>query len=751
MAISNNDVRKDEFILLLSENRGNDVVSYRVLCRALSILFAFLFLILSFSRAEAMDLIEFEQKLAEYQREPGVRAEALIKQSDRLRRTDTGLARQYEVPLTRILQYGVVLDDTVNLYKSIYFLQRTKNANNYKVFSEAKARKLMSSEPPYSFLSYLNLVREIDACRSELQKQKNMLAYGKSRISNTMEERGKYERAFRLLVSKINDEGKVKSPRTEGELLEIKALLELNFANETLYKVSCELADSCIDKLNDELAEWDPLLIKVRANVRFGDKDYAQLDAKAFAGIEAMNETIKRLESRYGELEKKSKGNVASLSENWITIERGLIEDEILELLDMTVYQSTIRLLYRGMEDLLSGNLDLGEQKKLLSKTQQLVDDIDFTISDSNGLAQFLRQKKELAENQGDYSSFEDREYVATRRDFLENLNAYNLRRISHMTYAGSMREQALMLLGEMECIIKSNNKSADVVTKVWYDYFDDIMDFELWHFGDMPLTVKSLLKAVAAFITGLALTYFLLHIFRRRIKKKNLLTGHGFLIAQNIIYAFGFVLSLILSLWFLNIPMAAFAFVGGFVAVALGLGGQKIVGDFLSGMMILFQGKIRIGDDVIIEDRRGIVKDITIQHTIIRCQKSKDFIISNSKLQSTSFVNLTLGDTILRVDVPIQISRNNDISKISDIIQDVLDKDEYVLKKPESKILFENFERFSIKVTVRFFTDLKINDDEYTASDVRSEILRRFKEENVVMVNPAVTAQDAESEHCKA
>lgn len=442
---------------------------------------------------------------------------------------------------------------------------------------------------------------------------------------------------------------------------------------------------------------------------------------------------------------------MASLSENWITIERGLIEDEILELLDMTVYQSTIRLLYRGMEDLLSGNLDLGEQKKLLSKTQQLVDDIDFTISDSNGLAQFLRQKKELAENQGDYSSFEDREYVATRRDFLENLNAYNLRRISHMTYAGSMREQALMLLGEMECIIKSNNKSADVVTKVWYDYFDDIMDFELWHFGDMPLTVKSLFKAVAAFITGLALTYFLLHIFRRRIKKKNLLTGHGFLIAQNIIYAFGFVLSLILSLWFLNIPMAAFAFVGGFVAVALGLGGQKIVGDFLSGMMILFQGKIRIGDDVIIEDRRGIVKDITIQHTIIRCQKSKDFIISNSKLQSTSFVNLTLGDTILRVDVPIQISRNNDISKISDIIQDVLDKDEYVLKKPESKILFENFERFSIKVTVRFFTDLKINDDEYTASDVRSEILRRFKEENVVMVNPAVTAQDAESEHCKA
>ncbi|PKM69308.1 MAG: mechanosensitive ion channel protein, partial [Firmicutes bacterium HGW-Firmicutes-19] len=111
----------------------------------------------------------------------------------------------------------------------------------------------------------------------------------------------------------------------------------------------------------------------------------------------------------------------------------------------------------------------------------------------------------------------------------------------------------------------------------------------------------------------------------------------------QKFIYYTGVVISTFFGLWSLHIPLTAFAFLGGAVAIAVGFGAQKYTGDVFSGMILLFQKKVRIGDEVIIAERRGIVEEITLQNTVVRCDQSNHLIIPNSKVLEGAIVNLTL------------------------------------------------------------------------------------------------------------
>jgi len=126
-------------------------------------------------------------------------------------------------------------------------------------------------------------------------------------------------------------------------------------------------------------------------------------------------------------------------------------------------------------------------------------------------------------------------------------------------------------------------------------------------------------------------------------------------------------------------------------MAIAFGLGTQKFMGDIFSGIILLFQMKLRIGDEVIIGQQQGIVEEITLQNTVLRCQQSNHLILPNSKVLESPIINLTLNNPVTRTELSISISYNSDVSKAMDLIRDILNSDDKVLKYPPFKILFED------------------------------------------------------------
>jgi small-conductance mechanosensitive channel len=198
-------------------------------------------------------------------------------------------------------------------------------------------------------------------------------------------------------------------------------------------------------------------------------------------------------------------------------------------------------------------------------------------------------------------------------------------------------------------------------------------------------------------------------------------------------------LVAFLLALASLRIPFTAFAFAGGAVAIAFGLGAQKLMGDVVSGLLMLFQNRIHVGDEVIVNGQRGTVKEISLQNTVILCEQSKHLIIPNSKFFDQEVINLTMDNSIVRTSVETSVAYKTDVDKAMEIIKRVLSKDSKVLKQPPFTILFDNFADSSIKLTALFFVDISKNQyqDIISQSTVRRNILEAFAQADIEIPFP--------------
>lgn len=702
---------------------------------ALTLLLTVLFLSLCFSpsMAAAQSLEELKSELAKYQREPITRSNALLRESMEMRNIEAGIARQHDIPVTRVLRYNLMLDTLVNYYYSIYFLQKNETTSA-SILDDSKLAEMIAAKPPYSFLFYLDIIKDVENIRQELNKYRAQYEKAKTRSQSIAEERAKLERDFRLNTTTGNTSGR-STFYLNWNLQEIKIKLEQSFVDETFNNMTLSTRNVLINETQDKLSALEAVLNKVRGSIKFSAEDYEYLDSKIYRKTNQILQTVQMLDSKQ---EKLSKQNSHSKKQDELSkyikdSEKQSVEDEVLFLLDLMQNWSSMRLGWRAMEELLQDKLNPGEQEALLASTVKFIDDCDDDIRFCNKAILFIKEAESEVETYFENDdNFSDEDY-RTRYDFLINLTARKNRFLSYLLELETMQKYALQLKEEIN-IIMGKNTSENVIVKIWLGYLSDLMDFELWHFGDNPVTVYSLFRALLTFAAGLTLTHYLILIFKRRAGRKGRISENTALIIQKIMNYSGFIISSILGLWALRIPLAAFAFLGGAAAISVGFGTQKIMGDFISGLLIIFSRKIRVGDEIIIGDERGTVREITIQNTIMRCQDSRELIIPNSKIKDSSIVNLTFNDSIVRTEVAVSVSYENDIKKVTQIINDILKNDHIVIKSRYFRVFFEEFENFSIRFTAQFFIDIKLIDERVARGGIRNKILEHFEEEKIKM-----------------
>ena len=118
-------------------------------------------------------------------------------------------------------------------------------------------------------------------------------------------------------------------------------------------------------------------------------------------------------------------------------------------------------------------------------------------------------------------------------------------------------------------------------------------------------------------------------------------------------------------------------------LSVGIGFGLQNIINNFVSGIIILFERPIKVGDWVIISGEEGQVKQINIRSTEIETFKKSSIIIPNATLLSSSVTNLTHTNNWSRQSITIGVAYGSDIKKVTEILLDIAAKNKYVLKNP--------------------------------------------------------------------
>jgi potassium efflux system protein len=144
---------------------------------------------------------------------------------------------------------------------------------------------------------------------------------------------------------------------------------------------------------------------------------------------------------------------------------------------------------------------------------------------------------------------------------------------------------------------------------------------------------------------------------------------------------------------------------VGAF-GVGLGFGLQSVVNNFVSGLILLFERPVHVGDTVEVGNLQARVQKIGIRSSVVRTLHGAEIIVPNSQLVSEQVTNWTLSDQLRRIDLPVGVSYSAAPQKVIEVLEAAATAHPRVLKNPPPKALFMEYGDSSINFELRAWTD---------------------------------------------
>ena len=171
-------------------------------------------------------------------------------------------------------------------------------------------------------------------------------------------------------------------------------------------------------------------------------------------------------------------------------------------------------------------------------------------------------------------------------------------------------------------------------------------------------------------------------------------------------------------------------------LGVGLGFGLQEIFANFISGLIILYERPIRIGDTVTINDLSGTVTRIRMRATTITDWDQKELIIPNKTFVTNQFINWTLSDNVTRLVVPVGVAYGSDTKLVTETLLSIGQAHEMVLREPAPTALFLGFGDSTLNFELRVFID-QFTRRMVLLHDLNTEINRRFNELGISIAFP--------------
>jgi potassium-dependent mechanosensitive channel len=198
-----------------------------------------------------------------------------------------------------------------------------------------------------------------------------------------------------------------------------------------------------------------------------------------------------------------------------------------------------------------------------------------------------------------------------------------------------------------------------------------------------------------------------------------------------------GFLLALATLNW-LNIPLTIFAFLAGALAIGVGFGTQTMIKNFISGIILLFERKVRVGDTIEVDGIVGVVSEINTRSSIIRSINGVENLIPNSLFLENRVVNWTLNNRLIRREIKLGVTYGSPTHDVIRILTEAAERHGLVLKHPEPVATLSNFGDNSMEFTLFFWIE---QNDKTSAivveSDLRVIIEKRLAEDGISVPFP--------------
>jgi potassium-dependent mechanosensitive channel len=195
--------------------------------------------------------------------------------------------------------------------------------------------------------------------------------------------------------------------------------------------------------------------------------------------------------------------------------------------------------------------------------------------------------------------------------------------------------------------------------------------------------------------------------------------------------------MSTMVSLNVLHVPLAVFSFLGGALAIGAGFGSQNIVNNFISGLILLVERPIRVGDVIELDGKCGKVTEVGARSTRIANGFNHEIIVPNSKLLETSVVNWTLTDDVVGCVLAIGASYGSPTREVERLLLQAAQSHSAVLKEPAPTVVFADFGADALMFELRFSLRLHETSKSEVESELRFSIDQLFADRGLVIAYP--------------
>lgn len=262
-----------------------------------------------------------------------------------------------------------------------------------------------------------------------------------------------------------------------------------------------------------------------------------------------------------------------------------------------------------------------------------------------------------------------------------------------------------------------------------------DVLGRTLFRTDGVELTVGNLLVVVVTIVATWFFSKYVQRLLKRIFDRRGMDESIQYLflrLTHYVVLLIGFFIALNL----VGVQLTALLALAGVAGLALGFGLQTIVSNFVSGLIIMAERNISVGDILEIGDKMGEVVNIEARATTIKTFDNVSVVVPNEDFIAKEVINWSHGDPKVRVHVPISVAYGSDVERVREILLELAEENEDVMKRPEPIVRFEGFGDSSLNfVLLAWVRDPTIR--KQVRSDTNFAIDRRFREADITIPFP--------------
>jgi small-conductance mechanosensitive channel len=253
---------------------------------------------------------------------------------------------------------------------------------------------------------------------------------------------------------------------------------------------------------------------------------------------------------------------------------------------------------------------------------------------------------------------------------------------------------------------------------------FDSVWFFEVFRIGNEPVRISQCVLALAIVLAGLWLARRLSRLLVRRLASLPGVKPNAVAAVEKLVF-YGLALVVVaVALQTVNIPISAFAVLGGAFAIGLGFGAQNLFNNFMSGLILIIEQPIRIGDLIEVEGHRGHVADVGARCTRIHRADGVDLLVPNSRLLESTVINWTLSDRLIRTSVTVGFAYGSPSALVKQLLERAAREHPHVLRSEPVNVIFADFGDSALVFHLEFWTEIDAEyDKRIVESDVRCRV----------------------------